>query len=189
MLRFQAQLYILAFLQHAADMSAWIEHLSAKLQEVAAAFCKKNGLPDCVVQPLTEHICENYQAAQQEHSQVPTPFACQSLQCTGIATAHPPWMSLHAFVQIPTSAYQVKVFAISNPSSCVYLAGKHLPKQQVSSNLSLRCPGWSCQWGPATARAAQQGQPETLGSAFLSVRQRAGRHKGRAAVQREVCAQ
>ncbi|EIE23420.1 hypothetical protein COCSUDRAFT_41669 [Coccomyxa subellipsoidea C-169] len=44
-------------------------YLGDRPEEIAAAFCKKNGLPDCVVQPLTEHICENYQAAQQEHSQ------------------------------------------------------------------------------------------------------------------------
>jgi len=35
-------------------------------QDAAAAFCKKNGLPECVVQPLADHIRENYERAQHE---------------------------------------------------------------------------------------------------------------------------
>ncbi|BDA47284.1 hypothetical protein COCOBI_10-1300 [Coccomyxa sp. Obi] len=44
-------------------------YVGDKPEDAAAAFCAKNGLPDCVVQPLTEHIRENYKKAQQEASE------------------------------------------------------------------------------------------------------------------------
>ena len=34
------------------------------MQDAAVAFCRKNGLPDCVVAPLTVHICDNYARAR-----------------------------------------------------------------------------------------------------------------------------
>lgn len=48
-------------------------------KDAAAAFCTRNGLPESVVQPLTEHIRENYLKAQQEASEVC--LLCCPLHC------------------------------------------------------------------------------------------------------------